>query len=146
MFIPVCRRPRKYRKQIRKEVEIIGAICRVQTIVTFQEIRLFTTKGNAVFGSTTTLDFEVEHKPKVSYAFTVSVELDKKEYETTSRYRGKYVCEKAKKQYDYQALLEESIQKGLDEGYRDYTVEIMEVSMAMELKEVVHEYEEYVPV
>jgi hypothetical protein len=139
-------KPRTYRKQIRKLSEIVGATCRVRTIISFldkwtpKEIE-FMVDGVPM----TAIDYDC--KKGEQYGFEIKVDLSKSEYEKHRINLEEYACEKVKKQCDYQNVLNDCINKYADG--REYTVEIFvpkHEPNAIDVKWVHNEYEEYVPI
>lgn len=150
IIIPVPFRT-AFRKIIRKESEITGVDCKVNTVVSFPEtITIVPRKEEIGFDSIRTLktlEVDRKYKPKTSYMFGVEVSLTKEEYDIFRHNLEEYVCRKAKKQNDYQKLLEECLDK--EPNYMGYTIETympMTDPDVIKFKTIKHEYEEYIPI
>lgn len=137
--------PKTYRKRIAKTSEVVGAKCRVRTIIYFLE-KIIEVEKNGTYDGKPFIFIDYEHKKGEQYGFEVEVDLSKSEYEKNRINLEEYACEKVKEQHSYQRAVNDCIEKYADG--RDYTIEtfVPHDPNAIDVQFVHHEYEEYVPV
>ena len=135
-----------YRKQVRKTSEVVGATCKVRTIISFAD-KCVPKETERIINGVPMISITCQYKPSERYGFEVIVDLSKDEYEKNKNNLEEYTCEKVKELYFYQKAINDCIEKHADG--RDYTVDVfvpLHDPNAIELKWDIHEYEEYVHV
>lgn len=150
IIVPIRRNP-KYRRVIRKNVEVIGADFEVDTVVSFCErtIEEYTVKCVLVgihSHDTPVIESKYKYEPEVKYIFRTPVYLSGKEYENNRHSIEEYVCNKAKMSSKYRQGLQECFSK-VSNG-REYEIETF-LENSPECRKVhfsTTEYEEYVPI
>lgn len=123
-------KPRTYQTSNCGGLELVGVTYRVRTIISFKgkyvikppECVPYTdTQSDNVIPQSIFIFRDTEYKPDEQYGFEVKVYLTSEEYYKNKRNIEEYVCKQARSQYDYQAVLNDCIEKHADG--RDYTVE-----------------------
>lgn len=138
IFVPfaTARRPKTYRKVIRKQAHVTGADCIVQARVHFPVTEVVNPETLSI---NTLMD--------ATYAFRLTVHLSKDEYESNWPNLDEYVCNKIKRLDEYSKLLKSILEQ--QPYYRDYEIDIFvpkDDLNYLKIHEYTEEFEEYVPV
>ena len=123
--------PRTYQTSNYGGLELVGVTYKVRTIISFKgkyvikppECVSYTDiQSDNVMPQSIFIFRDTEYKPDERYGFEVKVYLNREEYYKNRRNIEEYICKQAKSQCDYQAALNDCIEKYADG--RDYTVEV----------------------
>lgn len=140
------RQPKKYREEIRSEIEICGAICRVKVLIHFLE--KWHLKETEIFVNGKPMAvLDHEYQKDDWYGFMVEVELSKEEYLEHRKNLEEYACSRAREEKRYKVELQDCIEKCANG--RNYEVEEIlprDDFQSVELQWKKREWKEYVPV